>query len=189
MILWTIQPEEVYQEIMEDGVYHCDFKRSVMYDWKEAYDWLVKEMKKRIGPPPANVSYPVWAWYQWRAEKKKPDLRSERWGYGSKGDKYVRLEIDIPDEAVLLHDFDAWTIILNEGLLSETEAEDNLLEKQYAALDESGKRRMKYKNWQRVFDISPLRNEWIVRGDSIQATFWELRKDQIQKVQFFVAAS
>lgn len=65
MILWTIQPNKVYQEIITAGIYHCDFTRSAMVDCKPCYDWLVQEMKKRIGPPPAGVTYPVLAWYQW----------------------------------------------------------------------------------------------------------------------------
>ena len=47
---------------------------------------------------------------------------------------------------------------------------------------------MNSKNWEGVFNLSPLDNEWITRGDSIQATFWELRKDQIKEVRIFTAA-
>ena len=31
-------------------------------------------------------------------------------------------------------------------------------------------------------------NDWMRRGDSIQATFWELRNEHIRKVRFFTAA-
>lgn len=72
MILWTIQPEKVYQSILENGVYRCDFSRSPMKDWKAQYDWLAAQMTKRLGKPPAGVSYPVWAWYQWEGVRKKP---------------------------------------------------------------------------------------------------------------------
>ena len=30
MILWTIQPEEVFNEIQNNGVYRCDIKKSGM---------------------------------------------------------------------------------------------------------------------------------------------------------------
>lgn len=129
MILWTIQPEEVYRLLMDTGVYHCDFNKSKMQDWKMQYDWLAEQMSNRIGLPPANVSYPVWAWHTWEGNRKRPDLRRERWGNGWKGEQFVRMEIEIPDEQVLLSDFDAWSIILLNGLLSETEEEDNRLEK------------------------------------------------------------
>lgn len=51
------------------------------------------------------------------------------------------------------------------------------------------KKMMKERNWERVFDLTPVDNEWVVRGDSIQATFWELRKDQIRSVRMFTAAT
>ena len=146
-------------------------------------------MIKRIGDKPTGVEYPVWAWYQWEGERKKPDLRSERWGNGWKGDRFACMEIDIPEQDVLLSDFDLWSIMLNNGLLSETEEESIELEKKYNLLSEQKKWEMKSKNWEGVFDLSPLENGWIIRGDSIQATFWELRIDQIRSVRMFTSAS
>ena len=86
------------------------------------------EMKRRIGNPPEGVSYPVWAWYMWEGERKKPDLRRERWGNGWKGERFACMEIDIPEAEVILSDFDSWSIILLHELLSDSEEEDNRLE-------------------------------------------------------------
>ena len=149
MILWTIQPEEVYELIQRTGVYHCDYGKSGMDDWQEQYDWLVREMKERIGELLGGVSYPVWAWYMWKGARKKPDLRRERWGNGWKGERFACMEIDIPE----------------------------------------ARREYKYRNWKNVFDLAYVDNGWIHRGDSIQATFWELRKEDIKKVRFFTAAT
>jgi hypothetical protein len=44
---------------------------------------------------------------------------------------------------------------------------------------------IKHENWKRVFDVSPLDNEWRRRGEWIQATFWVLTKDMIRKVRHF----
>lgn len=189
MILWTIQEEAVYKEIMETGVYRCDFAQSSMPEWKEEYDWLVKEMKKRIGNPPNGIMYPVWAWYQWEGKRKKPDLRRERWECGFKGDIYTCMEIDIPEDKALLSDFDAWSIILLHGMISDTEEENKALEERYNSMAPSGQKKMRDKNWERVFDLTPIHNDWMTRGDSIQATFWELRREEIKKVQFFTAMS
>ena len=101
MILWTIQPEEVYELIQRTGVYHCDYGKSGMNDWQEQYDWLVREMKERIGELPGGVSYPVWAWYMWEGARKKPDLRRERWGNGWKGERFACMEIDISETLFL----------------------------------------------------------------------------------------
>ena len=188
MILWTIQEECIYHMLLETGVYRCDPELCSMPEFRDEYDWLIRQMIKRVGPPPKGVTYPVWAWYQLEGKRRKPDLRRERWGYGLKGDKYYCLEIEIPDRDVLLSDFDAWSIILNQGLLSDTEEEDEWLEAKYETLSPEEQQQMKEKNWERAFDLTPLDTKWIRRGDWIQATFWELRKEQIKAVRTFTAA-
>ena len=40
MILWTMQPEEVYQQIMQNGVYICDPARMNMPEFTEMYDFF-----------------------------------------------------------------------------------------------------------------------------------------------------
>ena len=189
MILWTSQEEAVYNELLKTGVYRCDLNLSPMKDCRKQYDWLVRQMKQRIGPPPEQVTYPVWALYQQDGKHRKPDLRRERWAVGCNGERFACLEIEIPDRDVLLSDLDVWCIILNDGLLSDTEQEDRCLEAQYEALSPSEKRRMKEKNWERVFDLSPLNSDWMRRGYDIQATFWELQLEQVRDVRFFRAAA
>ena len=189
MILWTIQPIKVYELIQETGVYHCDFEKSFLHDCRNQYDWLVRQMKRRIGDPPEGVSYPVWAWYMWEGIRKKPDLRRERWGNGWKGERFACMEIDVPDVKVVLSDFDSWNIILLHGRLSDSEEEDTRLEDEYNSLQEEEKKIYRDRNWERAFELSYVDNDWVHRGDSIQATFWELRKENIRKVWFFTAAS
>lgn len=189
MILWTCQDETVYQQLLKTGVYRCDFNLSQMQECREQYDWLVRQMKQRIGPPPNEVTYPVWAWYQQQGKHRKPDLRRERWAVGYNGERFACLEIEIPDREVLLSDFDAWCMILSDFLISDTEEEARRLEAQYEALSPSEKRRMKETNWVRVFNLSPMDNGWSRRGYYIQATFWELRLEQVRDVRFFRAAT
>ena len=189
MILWTIQPVEVYDLIQETGVYHCDFTKSMLSDCQDQYDWLVQEMKDRIGDPPRGVSYPVWAWYMWEGDRKKPDLRRERWGNGWKGERFVCMEIDVPEDRIVLSDFDSWSIILLHGLLSDSEEEDARLENEYNSLSEKDKKAYRDKNWEGAFDLTFVDNDWMHRGDSIQATFWELRKEDIRKIWFFTAST
>lgn len=183
MILWTIQPEHVFRLIYKRGIYRCDFFKSGMKNFAESqYNWLVEQMKKRIGPPPESVTYPVWAWYRWSRTKKRPDLRAIRWYWGQKGDKFYRLEVDIPDSEVLLSDFESWAgIILNNGLLSYTEQEDKELDAVYESLSPEEKNEFRAKNWERVFDTAIFDNGWTNRGDTTQATFWELRRENIRQ--------
>lgn len=189
MILWTIQSEEVYRKLLDTGYYHCEFSRSHMQEWKRQYDWLVEQMKKRIGPPPTGVTYPVWAWHTWRKGRRKPDLRNERWGNGWKGDQFVRMEIDVPVSEVLCSDFDAWSIILLDGFLCDSEEEDNRLESIYQDLSSVDQRKMKSINWEGAFDLTPKDNGWIRQGECIQATFWELKREYVKKVTAFTSAT
>ena len=191
LILWIIQPEDVYEDLVKNGIYHCKPEKAFMYEnCKEEYDWLASQMKQRVGLPPEGVTLPVWAWYQLEGARKKPDLRKERWGNGFFGEKFVSLECDIPDNEVLLSDFDSWSIILLNSLISWTEEENEKIEAQFDSLPEDEQKAMKYQNWsERLFDLTPLDNGWMTRGSSIQATFWELRHEQVREVRHFVAAS
>ena len=184
MILWTLQSQEVYEQIQKIGVYHCDFTKSYMKDWQEQYDWLVREMRKRIGDPPEDVSYPVWAWYMWEGDRKKPDLRGGRWEKVRKVERLAYMEIDISEDRFVLSEFDSWSIILLHGLLSDSEEEDSRLENEYNSLSEEDRTKYRNINWERAFDLTFVDNDWVHRGDSIQATFWELRKEDIRKVWF-----
>ena len=45
---------------------------------------------------------------------------------------------------------------------------------------------MKQKSWEKIFDVfPPFKNEWKNQGKYIQATFWELRLDQVVAVRHF----
>ena len=186
MILWTMQPVEVWQEIQETGVYRCDPARSSMPEFTDMYEWLIRQMEQRIGPPPAGVTYPVWAWYMQNGKHRKPDLRTERWGYGPGGEEYACIEFEIPDDRALLSDFEVWHIVLCNGLIAESEEEDNRQDTYYDSLTSEEQKAYKDKNWERVFDITPQDNHWIKRGSWVQATFWELRKEMIRGVRFFI---
>lgn len=188
MTLWTIQPEELYHSILETGKYVCDPKQIVMSEFTEMYNWLVLQMRERIGEPPKGVIYPVWAWHTQRSKHQKPDLRSERWTNGCDGEKFVCLELEVPDEQVLLSDFDLWSIVLLNDLITETEEEDEELDRIYKSLASKRQLEMKYENWKRVFDVSPSNSPWMRRGSWIQATFWMLTKEMIKEVRYFTVA-
>ena len=186
MILWTIQPLPIYEMIQQTGVYRCDPAQCSMPEFTEQYDWLAAKMAERIGPPPEGVKYPVWAWHTKNGKRKKLDLRHERWSNGLDGKPHICLEIDIPDRQVLLSDFE--NLPLNNGLISETEEEYIAQESYYNSLTSEQQKAYRDWNWERVFDVCPFENDWIRRGDWIQATFWELRKEQIRAVRFFTTA-
>lgn len=111
MRLWTIQPASFYQTLQEKGVVYCDREGYWCKENRYAYDWLVEQMRQRIGNPPLpEINYPLWAWYQYDSRKKphppKPPLK--------KGEPYsVYLEIELPDNEVVLTDFTLWINCMN----------------------------------------------------------------------------
>lgn len=189
MKLWTIQPVTVYQHLIIEGVFRCTPSMSICItemDFSSAYDWMAEQMRARIGEPPPGVQYPIWAWHTLSWEHKQPDLRRiEFRGYKK---PMVCLEIEIPDSHVLLSDEEAWHSILNDGYLgcSKNEAEYEAEAAWFDSLPEEQQAKVKRKSWERIFDIDPpVDNGWDRIGMYIQATFWELRLEQVKKVRRF----
>ena len=114
MRLWTFQSLEVYQILTKDKQYTCDFFKSELYrefkQFAKAYRWMKEQMKDR-NMNPDNVC-PVWCWYKWNGRHQRPDLRYSDFKYRNT-DEYL-LTLEVPDELVLLSDFDEWHMILND---------------------------------------------------------------------------
>lgn len=146
-------------------------------------------MAARIGAPPRGAVWPVWAWYMRNGKRAKPDLRAERWRCGPGNEEFTCLEIDVPADRVVLSDFDVWHIILNDGLISTTEEEHLQLEARFYSLPPMRRAAYQQQNWTRVFDVTPFENDWMMRGKWIQATFWELRREQVRNVRTFKTAA
>ena len=192
MILWTIQPAELYSQIMRVGYYCFDDTKAAkddafMFEVRQAYEWLSAEMIKRIGKPPKDIHYPVWAWYIHDSKRKKPDLRKSE--YGRKGEKMICLEIEIPDNEVVLSDEEAWHYVLGNWYLAAATSEEEYDKEisAYNSLPESKKQEAITASWNRIFDVTPFNNGFEIKGRFVQATVWKLKAEQIRKVQFFTA--
>ena len=191
MKLWSIQPISVYESIMETGKYICDPEKASEPTFFTSYDWLNLYLDNK-DPKPDNVQYPVWAWFRFNDKEKKPDLRHSC--YGTRGERMVCLELDVPDEKVLLSDFDLWHFPLNNWWLDPDMFRDDYTEFDYdknsnyfKSLSEQQKEIEKKKSWEIIFNIDKFENEWIKKGSYVQAIFWVLKKEYIKKVQYFTA--
>jgi hypothetical protein len=205
MRLWTIQDQEAYKLLKKNGILHvneeclwCKDSNNLRY----AYDWMASALcKKDINPD--GIRYPIWAWYQWEGKRKKRDMRKS--GLSARGNKVVQLEIEIPDEKVLLSDFDVFHSVLNNMYISSSKKDHDKFDKWYESL------RIKYgdreydaqqdiksqivndvieESWAGVFDLTKEDDNWLYGKNehkSIQAVFWELRKDQVIWAREFIA--
>lgn len=185
MRLWTVQPNKVYDLILNNGVYHCDSTKSesIKNFGAVPYQWLSEQMRKRVGPPPDGVAFPVWAWHTMSWKHKRPDMRRTEFRFEKR--PFVLMEIEISDNDVLLSDEELWHFVLNNCYLSDADNETELYKdwERFDLLSEEEKKQEKESSWKRIFAVSPpTDNEWNKVGRYIQATFWELRKEQIIKV-------
>jgi hypothetical protein len=184
MILWTIQPPEVVKILEEFGNFACDANLSENFEFfHDAYLWIAGEMDKRNIPHPNNLSLPLWAWHTRNYKHKKPDFRTI--GLGNTGERYACIEFEIPDELVLLSDFDSWHYVLNKIWIdnSKDEEEFEKLDKWYENLENSVKEKVMIDSWQNIFDITPRTGKYDANGSFVQATFWKLDKDMISSMK------
>lgn len=188
MRLWTVQPIEVLEIIKKQGYFVCTPNKSENYkDLKDAYDWLIIQMNQRGILQPKGVSLPIWAWHTYNGNHKQLDLRYS--GLGVKGQKCVCIELEIEDNQVLLSDYNNWHFVLNDSWYDNSRNEEdwNKLHDWYDKLPIKERERLKLESWQKVFDIRKCKNDWMINGYYVQATFWILTKDMIKNIRYFIA--
>ncbi|MCR4712913.1 MAG: DUF3841 domain-containing protein [Treponemataceae bacterium] len=179
MLLYTIQPVELYEKLLAEktlvntGNFFDDFTRETFV---RSYDWMVCQIIARGIEKPENAKYPFWAWYKYSVEKAKPDLRHA--GHAPRGTECVCLELVLPDNSVLLSNFDLWHFVLNNRPIFLEENWDQLCD-EFDSFPLDKQEMVKQKSWETIFsdfDDSP-----------IQATFWELCIEDIVNVKYFRA--
>jgi len=168
MRLYTFQPDVIVEQLMRGEVFRCDEKLATFlqpepynFGFREAYDWLVSRMEERI-PKPTGVTYPVWAWYKVYGETKKPDRRTGMFRNYDKFDSI--LEIEIPDDEVLLTDFDDWHYVINDFPYQTDEEYENNPDWE-PTIEE------KQESWEVVFNTENKK--------FVQACVWEIKPENI----------
>jgi hypothetical protein len=198
MILWTIQTERAWSEFQKRGILKTSRKNIIEENWILPYQWMIDQMKIRLGSPPESWYFPLWAWYQWEGEKRrKPDLRAG--GHLGKGENGIRIEFECCEDAALLSDFDLWHYVLNYWYLPETEHEAETFEAELAAqglsffkqkpIPNDRYHRRIVESWNRLFDLNWYEPDLAepFRRKSIQATMWELSLDQVRIYKHFTS--
>lgn len=136
---------------------------------------LSNKWRCALGLPPEGATYPFWAWHTIEWKHQKPDLR--RTEFRAYRGNQVWLELEIPDNMVLLSNEDMWHIVLNDGYYSDcsNEREVEIEDRWFENLPPDKQIAVKVKSWEKIFNVSPpFDNTWESRGKYVQATFWEL---------------
>lgn len=193
MRLWTIQGIEIYEQLVKDGIAYCT--KPVWGDddrFVYAYHWMAKQMRKRIGNPPIkDIEYPLWAWYQYDSAKKNKPPKSP---FDMTEGLSAYIEIEIPDNQVLLSDYSDWHVTLNQGparnwkkIWKKMDKQEKLTGRHLDFLEYPIDLRQEIEDsWDEVFDLDARgKGIRLKRNRSIQATFWALYPENIISVEFY----
>lgn len=155
---YTIHSRRTWKNFLEQGFLegHRDFAM-----FPKQYEWLMQETAIRL--PNYNGVYPVWLWTE-----IPPEYRSSNSMVARK--KYVLLTIELEEKDVLLSDFEAWHIPLNDH---EFEVENEVSNPP---------------NWDKVFDFDWLRKNFYEDEDAkivLQGTTGRISTQHVVKVKNF----
>lgn len=202
MKLYTFQPLFIWQHLEELGYWHPHglydvdefLAENEDYPWsfRESYDWLKGQMNARDVKYLANNEHMIWAWYQWYGTKMaKPDKRYKS-VYDYMEVPYVLMELDIPDDRVLLHDYDLWHHVLNYSYVGdETEYQAFVTKYGRKAPAKADGHAIISRTWETIFDlpkaaqVNDMTDTPDLSTQVVQATFWELFYTDVTKVHFF----
>ena len=157
-------------------------------EFKVPYDWFKNEMVKRIGKPPAQHCYPMWAYVRWEG-KEGLDLREHRWHY-PKGRAMARIECECPDELVLPALYDVWIYAINHWYVPSSMEDAERFERRYSPCPYGIDNSLKYRNaafhraviasWQKMFDLKlHVPSVCDSKNKSIIGWVWEVRKEWV----------
>ena len=195
MRVWTIQPPEVLKIIEETGRFVCSKEKSQYYNdenFKGPYEWMVRKMIKNhhMMTPPQDTELPIWGWVVHNGRYAKPSL--DDIDLGIPGKKYVCIGLELHDHNILLSNEEWWHCVLNNDFLNiHTGRMYDETEKWYDNLCPFMQNVIKIESWDNIF---VHKNDIITRyrydhtmNKYVQATFWEIIKENIVSVEEFIA--
>ena len=212
MILQTIQPVSVLESLQKDSIvfsrpdYSEYDEEGQPWTFQLSYEWLKKQMIKRGVLPKHNETDLFWAW-AWSGDlgKKQVDLRTRPY---CRNQDNVLLTIDKNPQDILLSDFSLWHFVLNYWALYTCKQDEKMWDNickdkstnyfNHKPLIQSHLNEKIEKTWELIFEIEEKDNGFYFNIDKkvqrylevynkpqvVQATFWNIRKDELKKVQY-----
>lgn len=165
-IFYTVQHLEAWLEFQRTGFIR-GYKERAMFP--KEYGWLKGQMEKRVSLYQGD--YPVWLWTE------KPESFEGHLPYGQKG---VLLTVDLPEEQVLLSDFDMWHFVLNNITIHTKEQAASKV-----------KDISKEISWEHIFDLNFFRRNYTEEYEDyepiIQGTTGCFSIKKVIEIEFFIA--
>jgi Domain of unknown function (DUF3841) len=184
MRVWMITAAALYTQLEGERILYVDPALAEKY-FEKAYAWMRGQMAVRL--PHYEGHWPWWAWVRPPCGHARPDLRARQpyhngWPMGT---PCVRLGLDVPDDDLLVSNFDMWHAVLNDSpLVSSDEAWDAI-----DALPEADRRAAREATWLGIFAVDePPDPYWHgSKPPVIQACFEVLRLADVREVTLFRA--
>lgn len=187
--LWSLQPYTVWEILQMQQTLRVDETlASYAACWPDSYEWMKNQMQKRVAG--YEDTLPWWAWYV-----PKPDLRRWRHGFGEPGERFVRLELNLRRDNVVLSDRATWDYVLMHSYVPYNHCDDDEWEEK---LKRSGINGNPYPlpeplqteleaSWERIFELPHLPGGNHAGQARIQATFEVLRLSDVRDVTLFTS--
>lgn len=197
MILWIILKTPAYKALKKNKVLKGDWRRIDDRSFLPAYKWMASQMVAR-GIMEKSQSF-LWAWHTFDDEHRMPDFRTEHFRSQLKYHKIMyRVAFKIPDNQVLLSDYEMWHFVLSGHYISLNEKEwdrvypDFLFDKKKKKLSwpdcgTTTEAEVK-KSWEHIFDLNFSEKtdpDWHTSYVGIQACFLELKLEWVKKIEKF----
>lgn len=191
--LYTIQARPAYEKLQQQGVLRNDREMSMIQgygpEFSRAYQWMVRQMKQRLGEPPEADVVPIWAWSRYKSDQPKPDL--DNGGHLEPGTEGVMLTVELSVERLLFSDFDDWHHALNYWYLPEDETDRERFEErqkqqgvsmhEQKPLPDDELHEEIMSSWERMFVPVDQRDD-SEGHPRLQATCWEIHEGAVRDV-------
>lgn len=156
--LYTMQKLKAWKKAQQRG-YLVGNREYVWENFIDSYSWMRNQMYKRLNK--YDGEYPIWLWLE-TDNINFSEMINEDW---------VLLEINLSKEDIVLSNFDAWHIVLNNGYFDE----------------EPLTQREKEINWEYIFNRDKL-EEWGYSWSThnLQAVAGRIELENIKVIKYIV---
>lgn len=164
-MFYTIQSIDKWNHAKQVGYLEGN-KEYINNGFLKTYKWMIKQMQKRL--PKYKGEYPIWLWTSKDLESKKVLIKEN---------KTILLEVNIPEEDVLLSDTETYQMVLNDLFVF-------LNKDEYIEIEENPLNSItKEESWERIFDLDLLRDSELWNGDNIQGVTGRIDCENIKPIK------
>lgn len=153
MILYTIQPESIWIHLKTHGHFYAELNKSLfLYEDNDpfeagifAYRWMIKQYQQKCCH---SMTSPIWAWKIYQGKTKLFKAHQNKYYFNQ-----VMLKIDVPDDYVLLSNFEDWNIVLNRGYVGLSDQDYDRFFTIEDQLSQTEYQKQVINSWNRIFNV------------------------------------